>query len=369
MAMPSGEKTIALGRAEPACRQIATYFEKQIWSGKFQPGSRMPTTSEIARQFNVNPNTVQQGFELLLKRGIVERRRKCGSFVSPGLNSRTVGIVFCKEIFTDINRHFFSVVLAELQREFSEALWDTKFYYTSEFEHGGKVISEMEEDLRCGKIRAIVEFPSNAMVREWLLSGPAVARLLCPKTDEADLIVKGLDYLAKSGYRRPAVIFNASNTVDAESKAVAAKTEFKRLDLKIGQDSLKHWAITSQTGFKAAKALFGRPSRLRPDSLLVANDNACRGVIYAALESEIAIPAQIGLITHRNKGIDIFSPVPLTCLEIDPATFAAVLVDNGLRKINGENSGHADGGIIRAKLVIGKSCGECENTTLLKNRN
>lgn len=369
MALPSGENTIALGRTEPACRQIATYFEKQIWSGKYQPGERMPTTTEIARQFNVNPNTVQQGFELLLKRGIVERRRKCGSFVSPGLNSRTVGIVFCKEIFTDLNRHFFSMVLAELQREFSEALWDTKFYYTSEFEHGGKVIAEMEDDLRCGKIRAVVELPTNRMVREWLLSAPAPARLFCPKTDEADLVMKGLDYLAKRGYRRPAVIFNAGNPADAENKAAAAEAEFKRLGLQIGQDSLEHWAITSQAGYTAAKALLGQSARKRPDALLVANDNACRGVIYAALESGITIPGQLGLITHRNKGIDIFSPVPLTCLEIDPATFAAVLVENGLRKINGEDSGNEDGGIIRAKLVIGESCGECGNTTLLKNKN
>jgi DNA-binding LacI/PurR family transcriptional regulator len=356
--MATSENRIVIERVEPACRQIATYYEKQIWSGKLKPGERMPTTSEIARQFNVNPNTVQQGFELLLKRGIVERRRKCGSFVSPGLNSRTVGVVFGKEIFTDINRRFFSVVLAELRREFSEALWDTKYYYTAEFEHGGKVIAEMEGDLRSGKISALVEFCSNEMVRKWLSSEATAALMPLPETDECGTITKGLEYLAGLGYRRPAVIFDVEKLKIAEDMVTAAKAELKRLELRLDEYSLMHCAITDQEGYKAAKALFGRPLRLRPDSLLVANDNACRGVIYAALESGIAIPAQIGLITHRNKGIDIFSPVPLTCLEIDPGAYAKVLVEHGLRKIAGERDGVQDCGKVGASLVIGESCGE-----------
>ncbi len=356
--MESSENRIAIERVEPACRQIATYYEKQIWSGKLKPGERMPTTSDIARLFNVNPNTVQQGFELLLRRGIVERSRRRGSFVSPGVNSRSVGVVFGKEIFTDINRRFFSVVLAELRREFSEVLWDTKFYYTAEFEHGGKVIAEMEDDLRGGKIRAIIEFCSNDMVRTWLSSEAAAAKMPLPETDENGIVSKGLEYLAGAGYRRPAVIFNVEELKMADDMVASAKTELKRLGLRSDECSLEFCAISDRGGYEAAKVLLGRPSRLRPDSLLVANDNVCRGVIYAALESGMAIPAQLGLITHRNKGIDIFSPLPLTCLEIDPGAYAKALVEHGLRKIAGECDGVQDCGKVGPSLVIGESCGE-----------
>ncbi len=356
--MSVSEDSAVIERVDPAYRQIAAYFERQICSGKLRPGERMPTTSDIAKHFNVNPNTVQQGFELLLKRGIVERKRKRGSFVSPGVNSRSVGVVFGKEIFTDINRRFYSVVLAELQREFSEAMWDTKLYYTAEFEHGGKVIAEMDEDLRRGKIRAVIEFCSNEMVRGWLSSEAAAAKMPLPEIDECGIIIKGLEYLVQAGYRRPAIIFNLEKLKMADDMVTAAKTGLKRLGLRIDECGLEYCATSDQGGYEAARKLLGRPSRQRPDSLLVANDNACRGVIYAALEGGVAIPAKLGLITHRNKGIDIFSPVPLTCLEVDPAAYAKALVEHGLRKLAGGRDGVQGCGKVGASLVIGESCGE-----------
>lgn len=355
--MSEAESKVLIKQVDSAYRQIAAHFEKQIWSGQLKPGQRMPTTSAIARQFDVNPNTVQQGFELLMTRGLVERRRRLGTFVNPGVKTKTAGIVFGKGIFTDLNLRFFSVVLMELQREFAEVQWDTRLYCTAELVNSGKVIAELENDLRSGKIRALVEFCSSAKVKDWVWGEGVAALMPLPEISNTSLIVSGLHYLAAAGYRRPAIIFDVETLKGADEKVEAAKTEMERLGLSGDGCSLSHCGISDRAGYQAAKALFKQPSSQRPDSLLVANDNACRGVIYAALESGIAIPAQLGLITHRNKGIDIFSPVPLTCLEVDPTAYAKTLIQFGMAKIEGRSDGdHRN--MVGTDLVIGESCGE-----------
>lgn len=356
--MTEPEQSTVIARAESAYQQIATYFERQIWSGRLRPGQRMPTSAEIARQFDVTPNTVQKGFELLAACGLVERKRKSGTFVSPGVMTKTAGIVFDKTIFTELNSRFFSVVLMELQREFSAAQWATRFYCTMGSENRDQVIGELESDLRGGKIRAIVEFCVFYKISNWIRGEAPVAWMPLPEIDEIGLIVKGLEYLAGAGYRRPAVLFKGAEPEPGKDLVVAAEKAVDRLGLHREEHSLARAAQTDHAGYGAAKALFALPSERRPDSLLIANDNACRGVIYAALESGIAIPAQLGLITHRNRGIEIFSPVPLTCLEVDPAVYAKVLVESGLAKIEARGDGERRPRVVSAELVIGESCGE-----------
>ncbi|MSD83112.1 GntR family transcriptional regulator [Lactobacillus curvatus] len=66
----------------PIYRQIADQIEEGIFTGVFPPESQVPSTTEISRQFNINPATVLKGMNQLVEKGLIEKKRGRGMFVT-----------------------------------------------------------------------------------------------------------------------------------------------------------------------------------------------------------------------------------------------------------------------------------------------
>jgi GntR family transcriptional regulator len=61
--------------------QLVTQVVFGVVSGELEPGSRLPSTREMARRFKIHPNTVSAGYQQLEADGWVEQRRGSGVFV------------------------------------------------------------------------------------------------------------------------------------------------------------------------------------------------------------------------------------------------------------------------------------------------
>lgn len=67
---------------------IRNYIESNIMSGQWTPGYRLPNEYELAMQFNCARATVNKAMSALANAGLIDRRRKAGSFVAlPQLHS------------------------------------------------------------------------------------------------------------------------------------------------------------------------------------------------------------------------------------------------------------------------------------------
>lgn len=53
---------IQLNSRDPIYLQLIDYFKNQLVGGHWQLGEELPSRRQIARQFNINPNTVQRAF-------------------------------------------------------------------------------------------------------------------------------------------------------------------------------------------------------------------------------------------------------------------------------------------------------------------
>ncbi|ANK59541.1 GntR family transcriptional regulator [Loigolactobacillus backii] len=73
---------------EPIYRQIAEQLEAAIFTGAFAEGSQVPSTTEISKQFNVNPATILKGMNQLVEKGLLEKRRGLGMFVTAGAHQQ-----------------------------------------------------------------------------------------------------------------------------------------------------------------------------------------------------------------------------------------------------------------------------------------
>jgi len=63
-------------------RQIATRLQRDIDTGIYPPGGRLPTEAEFSQQFRVNRHTVRRALEELARGGLVRVEQGRGSFVA-----------------------------------------------------------------------------------------------------------------------------------------------------------------------------------------------------------------------------------------------------------------------------------------------
>ena len=63
-------------------QRILGDIEDRILSGEWQPGFRIPFEVDLAEQYNCSRMTVNKALTQLAKTGLIERRRKSGSYVT-----------------------------------------------------------------------------------------------------------------------------------------------------------------------------------------------------------------------------------------------------------------------------------------------
>jgi len=66
----------------PIYRQLKERILLNIVSGKYAPGSQLPTVRELAEDAAVNPNTLQKALQELERDGLVFAQRTSGRFVT-----------------------------------------------------------------------------------------------------------------------------------------------------------------------------------------------------------------------------------------------------------------------------------------------
>jgi len=71
----------APGSEVPIYRQLVTQVVLAILSGDLRPGDRLPSTRELARRFDIHPNTVSAGYRQLERDGWAEQRHGSGVYV------------------------------------------------------------------------------------------------------------------------------------------------------------------------------------------------------------------------------------------------------------------------------------------------
>jgi GntR family transcriptional regulator len=65
----------------PLYHQLAELLSGRIASGELGTGARLPSEPELSRQHGIGRPTVRQATELLVQRGLIERRRGSGTYV------------------------------------------------------------------------------------------------------------------------------------------------------------------------------------------------------------------------------------------------------------------------------------------------
>ena len=66
----------------PIYLQIVNTLKRNIASGAYPPGSRLPSVRDLALEAGVNPNTMQRALSELERSGLVNSQRTAGRFIT-----------------------------------------------------------------------------------------------------------------------------------------------------------------------------------------------------------------------------------------------------------------------------------------------
>ena len=69
---------------KPIFIQIAEWIEEQIMNHSLHEGDQIPTTNQLALEYQINPATAGKGINLLVGEGILYKKRGIGMFVADG---------------------------------------------------------------------------------------------------------------------------------------------------------------------------------------------------------------------------------------------------------------------------------------------
>lgn len=72
--------------SRPIYLQLLEEFKVKISTGQWEPGAKIDSVRNLARDYEVNPNTVQKALAELERAGLTETRRTAGRFVTDDKN-------------------------------------------------------------------------------------------------------------------------------------------------------------------------------------------------------------------------------------------------------------------------------------------
>src|SRR6202050_4111216 len=80
-----------LDEGAPLFVQIAERLAEDIADGALAEGERVPSSTELAAFYRINPATAAKGISMLTDEGLLEKRRGIGMFVAAGARERLLG--------------------------------------------------------------------------------------------------------------------------------------------------------------------------------------------------------------------------------------------------------------------------------------
>lgn len=75
-------------QSSPLYQQLANQLAEMIFTGVYQEGEQVPSTTQLSASLNINPATVLKGMNQLVTLGLLEKRRGRGMFVTSGARKK-----------------------------------------------------------------------------------------------------------------------------------------------------------------------------------------------------------------------------------------------------------------------------------------
>jgi DNA-binding transcriptional regulator YhcF (GntR family) len=331
----------------PEYQRIAGELRDQIIEGKFAPGSRFPSTAELAVTCGSSVHTVHNALTALAREGWIERIHGAGTYVAEPNNRFTCGGIYHEsDIGSTRHSHFVRSLHDSLLEQFAILEKTTEIFVDSRpMDKRATLLPALAEAIQHRRIQCLVA-PTATFVES-----PALARLTLPVAfggnvespyrvsfDEDDFLREGIRCLARQGCRSAGLITHFPTSAEDAFNAA-----FLRIMREEGLEARPEW-ISNPPGHREDKETYGylefrRLWKLseKPDGLIVYPDNSARGVITAVLTFGMHdVSSRMKFLFHRNAQTEMVCPFPVTWAIAHEDVLAKKLIQTIEKQLRGE---------------------------------
>lgn len=335
---------------QPLHRRVAHQI-REIIRGQLQPGQRIEAEDKLAITLGVSVRTVREALGALAHEGLVERRHGSGTYVTEKAAARWIGLWF--RVDPSLSRADYGwQVLSQTQSFLRKHGAPVKVYSACCTEE------ELETDPTCLELVRDLEqlrLSGFSFVHGWagervtalvqradlpvIANQPFAGHPYAVGLDPTAMIRHGTQHLLSQGCRRIAWMGwlglreGRSMKANYETfRSVLAQGGAKTRDEWIRGDL--HPTLTG-AGYEQFREIW-MSSDIKPDGLLVSDDVLFQDVVAAIHEIGIAVPDQLKVIAHANKGAVTCPFFPAGRMMSDAGTVATALGEMLLRTSRGE---------------------------------
>jgi len=340
-------------------RQIAVQIRQKILDHSLPPGTKLPTTVELAEQAGADAFTVHRALTELVKEGLIVRTRKVGTFVAER-PTRPVSIAIYLTATLQYppppHRMFQQAVHAELENEAHRQGIGVRTLTDRRPENEqGSVIRELEDFIHAREVDALVSMIGDPLHHTWMDRLAIPVAVLGSDRRRGDICFENKDAqdLALHALHRQGATSVGFIAPYFRKEAAAIFNEFLRISKNLGLETREEWIIPRERdspfqsavhhetfGYEAFRRLWNQKEK--PDSLIAHPDTVSRGVILALTELGVKVPSELKLVLAKNDGIDYFCPFPASFVVSSPKKVAHALLRRALALASGKQDEPSD---------------------------
>ncbi|MCE9613907.1 MAG: substrate-binding domain-containing protein [Lentisphaerae bacterium] len=335
-------------------RQIAAHVRGLMDGGQLREGDQLPSTQALASEWGANTGAVQQAMALLVKEGRLWRAPRKGTFVRRRVARHMRVVVYYPE--DALSRPSFGFQTALYQR-IKDALLGQELVpeaWVDSRPMAGQAVAwgRLAQAADAGHVQAVILPFTDAVHLAWLRKLPlplaAFTNVTIPGAvtfDEGAFYTLALESLARRACHTVGIVGPVPPSAPVQARC---RREAARLGLRWREAWLRYpapatppprrtkdvVAVHQRHGYDAFRAIWKQ--REHPQGLVVTNDVVAMGVMVAMLELGVRAGRDIQVVSHRNRDVKIFCPMPVTFVDYDTAALAEALVGQVQRQWRGE---------------------------------
>jgi DNA-binding LacI/PurR family transcriptional regulator len=357
--------------------EISRHLLTEIAAGKYNLSDRLPSETQLAKQFKVSRPTVIRALRDLLSQGIIERRAGSGTYLrdkrSVMSDSRQIGLLIPGLGTTEI----FEIICGELasiaRKSEYTLLWGDSVHprldQDGSREHARELCEQFIERRVAGVFFAPFEFTTgmdeiNRKIAERFSDAgiPVVLldRNLVPFPQSSHFDVVGLDnsaagyllaeHLIKLGCKHIAFLMRPLSAPTVERRYAGVREALANHQIDCSADFLQ---VGDPLDPKFVNSLTaGR----RWDAVVCANDLTAAQLIRTIEKSKMRVPQDIRVVGFDDAKYATLVSVPLTTIEQPCRNIAITAFQTMLNRI-AEPTLPARNILLAPRLVVRESCG------------
>jgi GntR family transcriptional regulator of arabinose operon len=353
-------------------RDILEKIQEEINAGRYKPGQRLPSETELVRRYGASRMTVFRAMHELQAMGLVVRRVGSGTFVAQ--NSKSEGHVFGL-LIPELGQTEIFEVICKGMMESQEAvrhslLWGNSASKENEKEQVAEQLCQhyisqkvsgvffAPVEFSAGRFRAnhkIVEALDKAGIPVVLLDRclepyPRRSRYDLVGIDNRRTAYQATEHLVQAGAKRIGFIARPNSAVTVDARIAGFREAIQTLTHAPVGDAVHLGDASDQ------KFIMAILKKDRPDAFLCANDFTAGKLMQNLLSIGVRIPEDIRIVGIDDVKYAGFLPVPLSTQHQPCRDIGRIALGVMLSRISAPDLPARDV-LLGCKMVVRQSCG------------